>query len=117
MAAMTIQEIAKSGLNYTLAAVATGDTIKQSTDRRTFLLVRNAGVGSINVTIPAQRTTGREDGAGTFTIADLVVAVTNGQDRMIGPFPEAYVNASGNVTVNYSGTTSVTAAAIHIPNA
>jgi hypothetical protein len=73
------------------------------------------GVGSINVTIPAQRTSARVKGAGTLTISDIVVAVANGAEKIIGPIPEAYINASGNITVNYSGTSSVTAGAFKLP--
>lgn len=117
MAAMTIQEIAKTGLEATYAAANIGDTIKQASDRRTFLHVVNGAGAPITVTIPAQRTGGRDDQAGAFTIGDLVTTVTNGESRFIGPFPDAYVNASGNVTVNYSSVTTITAAAIHLPDA
>ncbi len=54
-------------------------------------------------------------GFGSLTISDMVVAVAAGSEEMIGPFSDAYVDSAGNVNVAYSGTASVTAAAIRLP--
>jgi hypothetical protein len=116
MAAMTIQSLAEAGLLGSYGAVATGDTIADDGTQRTFLHVKNGGGGSITVTIPAQTTSRSVAGMGSMTKSDITVAVAAGAEKFIGPFaPDAYKNSSGNVTVNYSGTTSVTAAAIKVP--
>lgn len=115
MAALTIQTLAKAGLEPAYAAVNASDTFKNPSDERTFLHVKNGGGGSINVTITAQQTSAKVQGVGDITISDLVVAVPAGEERMIGPFSPVYVDSSGNVHVAYSGTTSVTAAAIRMP--
>lgn len=115
MAALTAQAILLAGIVPAYAAANDGDTIKQPTDQRLFLHVKNGGGGSINVTIPAVQTSLETDEAGTVTISDIVVAVAAGAEKMIGPFPPAYINASGNVTINYSGVTTVTAAAFKLP--
>lgn len=115
MVAMPIQTIAKTGLEAAYAAANDGDTIKVPTGNRVFLHVKNGGGAPINVTIPAVVQKIVNAAVGEIDVPDLVTAVTNGEERLIGPFPDAYVNNLGNVTVNYSGVTSVTAAAILLP--
>lgn len=115
MVAMPIQSIAKTGLEATYAAANNGDTIKVPTGNRVFLHVKNGGGAPINVTIPAVVQNIVNAAAGSLEVPDLVTVVTNGEERFIGPFPDAYVNALGNVTVNYSGVTTVTAAALILP--
>lgn len=109
MGEYTVQTIDKDGLNPTYAAVSSSDTFNNPTDQRRLLHVKNGGGGSINVTIVAQDTSINVPGAGVQTISNIVTAVPAGEDRMFGPFPEAYVDSAGDVTVQYSGTTSVTA--------
>jgi len=117
MAVLTALVIAALGLNPTYAAAADGDTLKDDGSRRLFLHVKNGGGGSINVTVPAQKTTTPKiAGYGILPVADMVVAVPAAGERMIGPFPAAFINDSGNVTFNYSGVTSVTMAAIQLPD-
>lgn len=115
MAAVTVQTITDDGVVPSYAAVNSSDTIKVSDEERHFLHVKNGGGGSINVTITAQKTTARVPGVGALTIPNLVVAVANGAEKMIGPFTSAYIGDDGNVDVAYSGTTSVTAAAFKLP--
>ena len=117
MAALTVQEIVSGGLEPAYTAANSQDTIKADSSQRHFLHVKNGGGGSINVTINAQRTSARVPGVGVVTISDEVVAVGAGEERMIGPFTEAFMDASGNVVIDYSGTTSVTAAALKLPDA
>lgn len=115
MAALTAQLIATTGLTPAYSAVNDGDTVKQPTDQRLFLHVKNGGGGSINVTVPAVQTEIDHPSGGRITVEDYVVAVGAGAEKMIGPFPPAYVDSSGDVTFNYSGTTSVTAAVLRLP--
>jgi len=109
MAALTVQSMTISGLVETyVAAAAGGDTF--ANDGKTFLRVKNGGGSSINVTLSSQVT---DPAAGT-AVADKVVAVANGVDAMIGPVNQKGFNSGGNVSVAYSGVTSVTVAAIKL---
>lgn len=115
MAALTLQDVVPSGLNPSYTAVNSSDTVKISTAQRVFLHVKNGSGSSINVTITAVKTTAQVAGVGSVTISNEVVAVPASGERMIGPFTEAYMNTDGNVTIGYSATTSVTAAALQLP--
>lgn len=111
MATLTVQTITDSGIVPTLAAVNASDEFEDDGTSRTFIEVANASGGSINVTIPKVQASVNVPGVGSLTLSDIVVAVANGATKLIGPFTTAYRNSSGKVTVNYSGTSSVTAGA------
>jgi len=120
MAALTINEIDDDGLDYSgalAAADAGGDTIKEDGTQRSFLAVDNGGGSEITVTITAQDTKVDAPGVGEVDIADMSVAVPAGEDRLIGPFPSAFINDSGNVEVGYSDVTSVSVAALRLKRA
>jgi hypothetical protein len=78
--AITAQQITRTGLTETLEA-ANVDGNKFANDGVMFLHVVNGAGAPINVTI---QTPGTVDG---LAIAEQVVAVTNAQARLIGPFP------------------------------
>lgn len=103
MALLSGQNVAPTGLSPSYSAAAGGGD-SFFNDGRTFLHVKNGGGGSINVTIDANVA------CNIGTEHDLVVAVPNGQERMIGPFPTNRFLDTVNIT--YSGVTSVTIAAI-----
>lgn len=111
MAALTVQNVARSGLNPTYGAAAGGgDTFVN--DGQVVLHVKNGGGSSINVTVDSTAPTGVG-----LAQADAVVAVPNAGERMIGPFPPgAFNDANGAVAVAYSAVTSVTVAAIRLAN-
>lgn len=115
MATVVAQSIAAAGLIPAYAAVNAADKALQPTDQRLFLHVKNGGGGSINVTIPAQQAAVDHPSGGRITLPDIVVAVGNGAEKMIGPFPPGYVDADGYVNFEYSGTTSVTAGVFRLP--
>jgi hypothetical protein len=117
MAALTLQTIDINGIVPAYAAVNASDTVKVNTAQRNFLHVKNGGGGSINVTLVAVKTTAKVPGVGVVTIGDEVIAVTSGSEKIIGPFPEAFMDTDGTVTINYSGTTSVTAGVFSLPAA
>jgi hypothetical protein len=80
-------------------------------DGKCYLHVKNGGGSSINVTINDPNSASPP--SATAFNADVVVAVANGAEKIIGPFPPHRFNAEdGNVDVAYSATTSVTAAVI-----
>ena len=114
MAALSIQTVVDTGIVPSLTAASASDTVADDGTNRTFVEVANGGGGSINVTIPAQQTSVVVPGVGALTVADQVVAVANGARKLIGPFSRAYINTAGNVTLNFSGTTSVTVGAFKV---
>lgn len=115
MAVLTVQTIARTGLAPAYAAAnAGGDDMPN--DGKTFLHVKNASGGSINVTIASNYPSASLP-PGT-AVANQVVAVpaTTG-DRMIGPFPQSSFNdANGRCNITYSGVTSLTVAAAQLPS-
>lgn len=115
MTVQAVQSPSKTGATPTYGAVAASDTFTDDGAERTMLHVKNGGGSSDTVTIPAQQTTANIPGVGPVTVPDIVVAVPNGGERYIGPFPAAYINSSGLVTANHSFITSVTCAVVKIP--
>jgi len=114
MAAYTVQTIVDSGLTPALVSVASSDTAADDGTSRTFIEVVNGAGAPITVTIPSQQASVVVPGVGSLAVADITVSVTNGQRRLIGPFSRAYINTAGNVTVNYSSTTTITAGAFRL---
>lgn len=101
-----------SGSAFAPAAVSASDSFPNPRGNA-FLYVKNGSGGSINVTLVAQSTSRPADGSfPAMTLSNNVVAVANGAEKIIGPIPSAFNDGNGNVTVQYSGTTSVTAAVI-----
>jgi len=112
MATYTPVTPAIAGTVMAPAAVAASDTFANPRGNA-FLYVKNASGGSINVTLTAQQTARPADGPfPSMTLANNVVAVGAGVEKLIGPIPAAFNDGNGNVTVGYSATTSVTAAVI-----
>lgn len=109
MAELTVQIIARTGLEPTFAAAAAGgDTFVN--DGRTFLWVKNADVDAMNVTINSL------DNCDQGFDHDPAVEVTNAEERLIGPFPTGRFNdSSGQVSVTYDDETSVTVAVVKLP--
>jgi hypothetical protein len=115
MAALTVQTIAAAGVTPSYgSANGGGDTMADDGKENNFLHVKNGGGGSINVTIAAVNTSKEVPGYGDLTVSNMVVAVGAGAEAMIGPFPRAYINSSGNVAITYSGVTSVTIGAFKL---
>ncbi len=107
MATLATQPISRAGIVPAFAAAAAGGD-KFAPTKDTYLQVKNASAGSITVTIVTPKTTsyGSE-------IADNVIAVAAGSERLIGPFPyEHYANVVGGLgDITYSAVTSLTVGA------
>lgn len=103
MALLTTQNISRSGITPSYAAVAASDTFVP--DAQTFGHIKNGGGSPDTVTISVLQ--GDPPG---LTISDVTVSVTNGQERMIGPFPAQFFAdpSTGLATWANSFTTSVT---------
>lgn len=109
MALLTVQEINRLAITPSFAAAAGGgDTFPN--DGRTYLHIKNGGGSSITLTVTTQLTV---DGK---ALADDSITVTNGQERIVGPFPPGiYNDASNQVSLGYSGVTSVTVGVFRLP--
>lgn len=112
MAALTTQNISRqTPLTPTYAAVAASDTFTPGAN--VFLHIKNAGASPDNVTVVTPTSA---DPTG-LVISDTAVTVTNGTERMIGPFPAQFFadpSISGSATINHSFTTSVTIAVLNL---
>jgi FlaG/FlaF family flagellin (archaellin) len=103
VALLTVQNITRSGVTPSYTAVAATDTFLP--DANTFIHVKNGGASPDSVTISVLQ--GDPPG---LTISDVVVSVTNAQERMIGPLPANFFAdpATGLATVAHSFLTTVT---------
>lgn len=110
MALYSLQDIARTGLAPTYAAVAASDTFQNN--GAVLLHIKNTGGSPSNVTVTVAT---QVDGQ-VATPRVVSIPATTG-DKMIGPFPPELYNDpnTGLCTVNYSVTASVTAAAIRLP--
>ncbi len=107
---LTAQSIARAGIIHTFAAVdqPNGNQFL-NVDERAFLYVKNGGGGAVNVTVPTPVTV---DG---LAVADLVVNIGAGVNKLIGPFPRQYYNQTdGMVYIDYDTGASVTIAVIRL---
>lgn len=89
-------------------AVSASDTVPNPSGR-TVLWVRNASAGSINVTLVGRGF------MGDVQVANRVIAVPAGQDRIISLDAALYNDADGRVTVQFSAQASVTMAVLSMP--
>jgi hypothetical protein len=112
MAVLTTQKIVPAGKVVTYASAAPGgDKIKPG--ERTFIHVKNGGGGSVTVTVNDTKTA-RPEGAVAFD-PDLAVEIAPGSEKFIGPIrSDRFAGGDGNASIAYSGTTSVTVAAIGV---
>jgi hypothetical protein len=115
---LVVQDIVRTGLEAVYVAAVSGDGhAVDNAGRRTFLHVINGSGGDVDVTIATPNT------ADGLVIADRVVTVTAGEERMIGPFPSMYEQYDADnaieqaFIVTYESTASVTVAALKLPRA
>jgi hypothetical protein len=121
MSALTIQNISAAGITPSYQAATASDTIPGANgNERLFLHAKNTNAATATVTIqPVSPTTAKVPGVGNVTIPNIAVTIpaTSG-DKMIGPIPQAYIDATGTVTLANTGTiTNLTLAAISLPAA
>lgn len=108
MATLTVQNASSAGLAPTYVAVAASDVF--ANDGRTVIYVKNGGGSPDTVGIDSLVACNQgfdHDGGGS---------VTNGTEKVFGPFPASrFNNSNGQVTVTHSFLTSVTCAVIRLP--
>lgn len=108
MATLTVQQVTLTGVTPTFVAAAAGGDVLTN-DGNTVIYVKNGGGSPITVTVttPASIL--------GVAIADPQVSVTNGSEKVIGPFPpEIFNDANGQVALAYSAVTSVTIAVVKV---
>ena len=102
MATLTVQQVTRAGITPSYASCAGGGD-EFANDGKTLIHVKNGHTSPQTVQVTIQKTVDGES-AGTKD-----VAVTNAQERMIGPFPtDIYNDNNGKVQLTYSGVTSLT---------
>lgn len=110
--ALAVQAIVIAGLEPAFTA-ANVDGHSVQNDGRTVLYVKNGSVGSVDVTIQTPGAVGGN------AIADRVIAVPAGEDRIIGTFAPSVYNRGGStdahsIYVDFSAVTTVTVAALRV---
>jgi len=96
-----------------IAADAGGDTFPN--DGTTFLYVDNQSGGDLELTFASMRATAAVPGFGSLLSGNVVVDVTAGTTRLIGPFPVTrFNNGAGQVQVTYEGVTTLFVAAVRL---
>ena len=115
MATLAVQSIVEAGVTSTKNSAAGGGDVFPN-DGRTFIKCVNGSGGAITVTATAVDTTTNKQGFGTLTRSNIAVAVAAGTERVIGPFAEAFNNASGQVALTYSAVTSFTVEVYKLPH-
>jgi hypothetical protein len=84
---------------------------------RAIIEITNGAAGAINVTFTTQANYNVVGTSGnvTYAVADSLIAVTNATSKVFGPFDKSlYNDTNGNVIVNYSSGTSITARVIEV---
>lgn len=107
MATLAAQQI-DTDLEATYSACAGGgDQFLAGND--VFIHVKNGHSSPQTVTAVTQKTV---EG---LAVADVATAVTNAEERFIGPFPPSvYADANGYVQLTYSGVTALTIAVLKL---
>lgn len=111
MATLATQVVKRAGVIPSYSACAGGGD-RFTPDGSTFLHVKNASGGSLNVTVAATKVP-----ADSLAVGNLVVAVGAGAEKMIGPFPPDIffaTDGSGLADITYSGVTSLTIAVMKV---
>lgn len=107
MATLTPVNVARTGVDLAGAAVSASDKFLNT--GKEMLIVTNGSGGSINATLVTPKTV---DGN---AVADPIVAIGAGVTKAIGPFSRDLFNdVDGFLTVNFSGTTTVTAKVVRL---
>jgi hypothetical protein len=115
MALLTVQNVVAAGITPSYAASTTSDTFADDGAERTFLHVKNTNAAIRTLTIAPAVASASVPGVGSVTIPSMSVTIpANTGDRMVGPFPPAYINTSGLVTATLDAAAGVTVAAIKL---
>lgn len=110
---ITVQALNKAGLDPSMASANVDGNFFLNTDR-TELIVNNGSAGSIDVTAAAQKTSMFQEGYGTITLGNNVVAVAAGAEKLITFPPSIFNDGNGKVQLTYSAVASVTVGVVKL---
>lgn len=106
MAALTVQDIVRAGLEASYSAVLTAGNTFTNDGSRTFIHVVNGSTAMVVTIVTSQTSDG-------LAVADRTVSVGANEEHFIGPFP---VNVYGStVTVTVDDQTDGTMAVLKVP--
>ncbi|MEK7178551.1 MAG: hypothetical protein AAB721_02775 [Patescibacteria group bacterium] len=111
MATLTVLTSKRSANGNDLVGVAAagGGDVFPNTGKEV-VVIKNGGAGAITLTVVTPATI---DG---LAVADLTATIGVGETRAVGPFPPGVYStggvAGGNVSLTYSGVTTVTVAVL-----
>lgn len=114
MALLTAQQITQAGLIpvYTAATLA-GDTLVNTGIQ--YFHIKNGSAVSVTSSVVPVITTVVDPLLGTLVKETASLILAAGQEGFLGPFEtNAFNNAAGQLTLNYTASTSVTVAALYI---
>lgn len=114
MALLTAQQITQAGLIpvYTAATLA-GDTLVNTGIQ--YFHIKNGSAVSVTSSVVPVITTVVDPLLGTLVKETASLILAAGQEGFLGPFEtNAFNNAAGQLTLNYTAATSVTVAALYI---
>ena len=107
MATLTVQQVLQTGTVVTYGSAASPD--KCAPGDSTWIEVVNGAGAPITVTVDSATP------SNYGTDEDLVVSVTNGTTKRIGPLPASrFAGADGLVSWTYSSVTTITVAAVKV---
>ena len=119
MSAIALQTVTVAGTTPSYQAATASDNVPgATTNERVYIHAKNSNAATATITInPVSPLTARVPGVGVINVPaiSVVVPATTG-DKLIGPIPAAYIDATGNITLANTGTnTNLTLAAILLP--
>lgn len=117
MALLAAQAAVAAGIVPTYNAASTSDTFADDGSERTFVHIKNTNAAQRTLTVVPSQAAANMPGVGPFTVPTMsvVIPATTG-DKMVGPFPAAYINqATGLVTLTLDASANVTTAVVKVP--
>lgn len=118
MASIALQTMAFAGITPSYSAASASDTVPGVTpDDRVFLHYKNTNASTATVTIVPIVASRTVPGIGVVFTPSLVVTIpANTGDKMVGPIPPDYIDATGGITMAHTGTiTNLTVAPVRLP--
>lgn len=110
-----VNTVASGVLAVNAAAVDINGNQFTNPTGRAIMEVLHSGASGTPITVAFTTQGTYTVGSAVYNIADLNVSVTNGTSKWCGPFDKALFNdANGNVQVNWSTATNVTARVVEM---
>ena len=91
--ALTVQETSRGGVVPSAVVIPT-DGVQFANTGKEFILLNNTDVGAVNVTFQTPQT------VDSLAVAERVVAMGAGEERMLGPFPPTTYNQLGQLFID-----------------